>query len=237
VRLPKEIFLLLLVSACSQVHDGKPSTQRSDAGTAAHDAGGRGIPAADAKIPDARSRVSTPSLDAGGGVERDAGRDAKMSDADAMASVAGRGAAGHGGAGGSSPTTGDACGWISGPAPASCDKGPCASPICGKNGMTYANLCAAQAASQTADPWGTCPIPQGHFRCGQVFCKAGAEYCTRETGDLAAGKCVALPPACQKTATPECGCVPAPQPCGPSCSCTECAVDSDGNMTLSCPVA
>jgi hypothetical protein len=83
--------------------------------------------------------------------------------------------------------------------------------VCGADGKTYANECAAQSAGVDIVESGGCPEPQGWVACGAHFCDGMQSYCTI-TGNDAPGSgqpcsyygCSPLPPECLGKATCAC---------------------------------
>ena len=91
------------------------------------------------------------------------------------------------------------------PRPQSCPD--VSAPVCGCDGTTYPNACAAAAAGVSVASPGPCPQ-----RCGTIAgipCPEG-EFCefppgTCDAADLE-GRCVAIPTACPEFYFPVCGC-------------------------------
>ena len=81
-------------------------------------------------------------------------------------------------------------------------------PVCGCDGETYANACAAGAAGVSIDYQGECPTACGG--AGNVTCPAG-QYCDLAAGDgcdakNAQGRCKPQPLTRQMVSDPVCSC-------------------------------
>jgi hypothetical protein len=90
------------------------------------------------------------------------------------------------------------------------------SPVCGCDGMTYGNGCAAATAGVSVASTGICAGTLGlgescgGDRLGDATCADGL-FCQYQPGALcgsadAAGECVAIPASCPSTGSPVCGC-------------------------------
>lgn len=103
-------------------------------------------------------------------------------------------------------------------------------PACSCDGVVYVSACHAQREGHDLDPDGKCETPPGTFRCGEVFCTQGTEYCVVTTSPFAFERqgfsCAARPP-CDGGAG--CVCLSA-EPCG-----DKCAESPPGELTLTCP--
>jgi hypothetical protein len=93
-------------------------------------------------------------------------------------------------------------------------------PVCGCNGVTYDDACAAQASG--VDLWanGPCAAPPGTFACGGYFCTNG-QVCRKTTlyegpEPLVSHACIVPPSGCSSG----CGCQLC-EACPPGKSCTE----------------
>ncbi|UCG47892.1 MAG: hypothetical protein JSU94_20735 [Phycisphaerales bacterium] len=75
-------------------------------------------------------------------------------------------------------------------------------PVCGCDGVTYANACSAAMAGVNVGAEGPCPvICTNNIDCGGVY------YCRKEPGDCGGeGLCSELPEACPDIWEPVCGC-------------------------------
>ncbi len=89
------------------------------------------------------------------------------------------------------------------PVPSSCPESTAASrPICGCDGLVYAQECEARIAGTDYGPDCDDPNtwPEGRFLCWSLFCDTQTEYCERPQGDAADAElyedCQALPTAC-----------------------------------------
>ena len=86
-------------------------------------------------------------------------------------------------------------------------------PVCGCDGQTYSNACAAAASSVSVAASGACPPSAGGKVCGGlagIACAKG-EYCNFpiEAKCGAAdqtGTCASIPPVCTQEYSPVCGC-------------------------------
>jgi hypothetical protein len=71
-------------------------------------------------------------------------------------------------------------------------------PVCGQDGKRYPSECAMhQTRMDFASYSPSCPDDlKGHYRCGRLYCREGAEYCTmrgwQNNWDLDDYDCVAL---------------------------------------------
>jgi hypothetical protein len=117
-------------------------------------------------------------------------------------------------------------------APGSCSglDGP---PACGCDGKVYDNACLADSAGVGTSRLGSCgPAPQGHFACGDVFCKKATQFCMNSSGDGCAfpgNECRDLPQGCGSASCEAC--------VDPSNECLDdlaCSANADGDITVVC---
>jgi hypothetical protein len=80
-------------------------------------------------------------------------------------------------------------------------------PLCGCDGVTYANECALLEAGVRLDHFGPCEHPctnDGSHPCGEgTFCELPPEVCDHPEGE---GICLPRPEACPQHYEPVCGC-------------------------------
>ena len=76
-------------------------------------------------------------------------------------------------------------------------------PVCGCDGNTYGNACAAAAAGVNVVQQGTCPAGDG---CNSNADCDDADYCFSEEGCDAPGTCQPKPVFCTREFRPVCGC-------------------------------
>ena len=83
------------------------------------------------------------------------------------------------------------------------------SPVCGCDGITYGNACAAAMAGMTWATQGACTTTTlcGNGATGPQSCPNPGQTCDIQGCGLdMAGKCVAYPNGCEKIYAPVCGC-------------------------------
>lgn len=116
-------------------------------------------------------------------------------------------------------------------------------PVCGCDGVTYGNECAASAGGTDVSTTAACKPPAATFRCGPRFCRVRDEIC-RKTTTLASSvapdsyACVPQAPSCLA------GCNTDPnnrcslcETCAPGKKCGfTCGSDPSGGRTLDCTV-
>lgn len=86
-------------------------------------------------------------------------------------------------------------------------------PICGCDGVLYANACAAAMAGVGISGAVGCPPPPGSFECGEQFCDVATEYCRHIIGHGQPEDLTCLALDCPDNVS-GCDCVVAPEPCG-----------------------
>lgn len=81
-------------------------------------------------------------------------------------------------------------------------------PVCGCDGITYANACEASRAGASMSAKGQCLIlPPPPAVCTDSTACAENEYCNKEVGACGSdGTCASLPDACAQVYDPVCGC-------------------------------
>lgn len=103
-------------------------------------------------------------------------------------------------------------------------------PVCGCDGVVYADDCAAAIAGVDVDESNPCTPPPELFACGFKFCDPATSYCQVSTSDIGGFPngygCVPLPAACGEG--PSCECL-AEEPCA-RFSC-----EQDVGLTVVCP--
>jgi hypothetical protein len=116
------------------------------------------------------------------------------------------------------------------PTPLCTDSGP---PVCGCDGKVYPAPCELFKAGVDASQLGNCTAPAGHFACGELFCKKGAEYCGGSGSDVgtqaSSYECRPIPAACSAPGGAPCACF-AGEPCGSFCQ-----ASAEGNISVICP--
>jgi len=75
-------------------------------------------------------------------------------------------------------------------------------PVCGCDGLTYANWCTAAVAGVSIDHWGAC---EGTLCWDNMDCGESA-YCFFEQCAMETGVCMLRPEACPEVWDPVCGC-------------------------------
>jgi hypothetical protein len=117
------------------------------------------------------------------------------------------------------------------PRPDSCPPLLVPERTCGCDQIVYSSACEANLAGTDLNASGNCALDPGAFACGFRQCKKSNQYCQRSVSDVGGEPdtytCLVLPAACGGTAS--CSCLPS-QSCG-----GQCAGDSAGGLTLTCP--
>jgi uncharacterized membrane protein len=88
---------------------------------------------------------------------------------------------------------------------ATCSRGSCTEifePVCGCDGQTYGNACAAAEANASVEHLGACGVPEctSNADCNE------ADYCFSGDGCNGPGTCKPRPVACTREFRPVCGC-------------------------------
>ncbi len=116
--------------------------------------------------------------------------------------------------------------------PASCESG--GPPICGCDGNTYPDACAARKKGVDLSQQTVCAGPAGTFACGPLFCKVNAEVCRRVITvggavPMDAYGCLVAPAACTASCCSLCPACPTPGGCTEACS-----DEGNGERFLAC---
>ncbi len=112
--------------------------------------------------------------------------------------------------------------------PASCPT--TSNPVCGCDGVTYANDCERQKARAQLDHTGSCVVTScGSCNASQTYCNT---YAPGPAGSQLVVSCNAMPSSCAATPTCACVCSALGVTCGSPASCT--CTESNGLVSLSC---
>ncbi len=105
-------------------------------------------------------------------------------------------------------------------------------PVCGCDGIVYADACGASVVGIDVDATGSCEAPTGRFACGFRFCDRATSYCRISRSDIGGYPdnygCAPLPEACGDA--PDCTCL-----LGEPCADFGCAATDDGGLVIECP--
>lgn len=116
--------------------------------------------------------------------------------------------------------------------PESCsDDGP---PICGCDGILYANACAAATAGVGTQGAIGCEPPMGEFGCELEFCDIATEYCRHEVGGGNGENFACRPLSCMDS-NAGCDCLDPEKPCGDGLFAAEsCSLSESGAVEVFC---